>query len=75
MSVRDGTQVHEYDRIHPGYDGLAGALAYLVAFGFFTEDELHDALDRLVHELPEDMPPKLAEVARVVLNLKQDADR
>jgi hypothetical protein len=46
-----------------------------VAHRFFSEDELHSALDRLVHELPEDMPPKLAEVARVVLCFKQAADQ
>ena len=66
---------HEYDATHPGYGYLHGALQYLACAGFFSTDELHAALDLLIHRTPDQMPPRLRRIADVVVNFKTASDQ
>ena len=59
-----------YDRQRP----LDGALRFLATWGFYAADDLEEALGRLLHELPREMPRRLRRIALVVLNVKSAAD-
>lgn len=50
VEVRDGDRlVKEYDALHPGYEGVPGALRILATYGFFTEAEAALALLWIQH--------------------------
>jgi hypothetical protein len=66
------------------YDGRAAnysherpldeALRFLAARGFYAFDDLEEALDRFQYDLIEEMPRRLARIARVLWNFKRAAD-
>lgn len=63
-----------YDHFHPLFNRqrpLMGCLDFLVAEGFFTGDELNDALIFLQDGSPE---PENMRVANIVLEFKEAAD-
>lgn len=67
----------EYDAVQPGYDHaepLKGALYFLAAQGFFSIDQLEEAISASQHQLPEEMEEPLRTCAQVVTNFKRAAD-
>lgn len=66
-----------YDPLTPGYNmerPLWGALVFLASEGFFTEDELNEALLALEHHDLAELPAHLRRVAEVVTNFKSDSE-
>lgn len=66
--------VTTYDRLQRGYTHLDGALRFLAKHGFFSIDELEEALSRMGNELADEVPKRLRACAKVVMNLKRAAD-
>lgn len=69
--------VAKYDVLNPGYDAgapLEGAIRVLSREGFFTVDDIGEAIVRGMHELPDEMPAHLAAVAAVIANFRVAAD-
>ncbi len=69
--------VVKYDVLNPGYDAvrpLEGALLVLSAAGFFSCDDIGEAIIRGMQELPDEMPAHLAGVAEVIANFRSAAD-
>lgn len=74
---RSGRVVGCYDALKPGYDAerpLEGALQTLVDAGFFSHDDIGEAVMRGEEELPEDMPEPIRRVAYVIRNFRVAAD-
>lgn len=65
----------DYDALHGDYAGLAGGLAFLAKGGFFTLDDLYEALHHVEHEEEEEQPVHLRRIIIVVWNFKKAADR
>jgi len=66
-----------YSAIEPGYDHerpLWGALRFLAAHGFYTEDDLHDALSGLQDGTIDELPERVQQVGEVVWAFKRAAD-
>lgn len=66
-----------YDPLMPGYNTerpLWGALVFLASEGFYTKEELHEALLALEHHDLTELPALLRRVAEVVTNLKADSE-
>jgi hypothetical protein len=66
-----------YDGRAPSYDHdrpLDAALRWMAAQGFYTVDDLEEAIVRLQHDLIEEMPRRYGRIARVVWNFKRAAD-
>lgn len=78
VEVRDrGRIVRCYDCLSEGYNAarpLHGALLFLVASGFFTREEIGDALARGRAEVPEEVPARVGRVAEVIANFRRAAD-
>jgi len=76
--LRGGRKVTKtYDPLTPGYNverPLWGALVFLVAEGFYTEGELHDALLALEQQALAELPAGLRRVAEVATNFKAASD-
>jgi hypothetical protein len=64
----------DYDALHGDYAGLAGALAFLAKGGFFTLEDLYEALLHVEQESEEDLRSGLRPIALVVTNFKVAAD-
>ena len=76
MTVRGLGKPKEYDALRAHYAHLQGALDYMANFGFFGgQGDLEEALTRLQHERPDEMPARLRRIAEVVINLKRVADQ
>jgi hypothetical protein len=62
----------DYDGIAEGYDGLQGLLKTLIAHGWFTRDDLEEAIRVLPHLEPEEMDdPGVAPAAEIYERLKE----
>ena len=75
ITVRGLGEPREYDALRAHYSHLQGALDYMLNFGFFSQGDLEEALTRMQHELPDEMPARLRRIAEVVLNFKAAADQ
>ena len=74
IELRDDRARLEYDALQDDYDGLTGALTFLVFHRFFDQADLDAALERLHHELPEQMPARLERIATVIVNFQRGAE-
>jgi hypothetical protein len=74
---RGGRIVATYDALAEAFDAarpLEGALRFLIESGFFTQEELEEAIGLGAALLLEEMEEPLRRVAEVVGNLKLAAD-
>lgn len=75
--IRGRRKTESYSTVHPGYDRerpLLGLLLFLSVQGFYGEEDLIDALDRVQHEDLTDLPPELRRVVKIVTLVKGTAD-
>ena len=75
--VTNSSGERTYDALDERYDHarpLDGALRFLAKLGFYSADDLEEALGRLQHQRIEEMPKRLRRVAKVVVNMKRAAD-
>ena len=72
-TVRDRGRLRaEYDGMADGYDGLQGLLETLIAYGWFTREDLEEAVRLLPHLEPEEMDdPGVARAADIYERLKE----
>jgi hypothetical protein len=70
----DGVCTLEYDRVHPPYDELNGALRLLVAEGFLSASDVDDAVRLGGALLPHEMDPGPGRAAVVIDDFKRSAD-
>lgn len=61
---------HEYDPVLP----LQGALDFLIEKGFFSRDDLEEALERLIYGRVRELPRRLQKPGRVAANFRRGAD-
>jgi len=59
-----------YDATHPGYDHLNGALRFLMKHGFYTQDDLEDALVWLQDDCESRTTPAVRRAIDVVSHFK-----
>ena len=61
----------DYDGMAEGYDGIQGLLKTLIAHGWFTRDDLEEAIRLLPHLEPDEMEdPGVARAADIYERLK-----
>jgi len=71
--MRGHRVIKSYDHFHPLFNRarpLMGGLDFLVAEGFFTADDLEDALIVIADDL--DVPKRLARVVEVIERFKSE---
>jgi len=68
----EGRMRADYDAMADGYDGLQGLLKTLIAHGWFTRDDLEEAIRLVPHLEPEEMnDPGVARAADIYERLKE----
>lgn len=73
-----GKIVETFDALSPGYDHerpVRSLLEFLgTASDLFDQEDINEAVSRLIHTLPEDLPDHLLVVGCVIENLRRAAD-